>query len=908
MKKGILLSLGALILIGVLVFAIWYISERREMQVDRREAFVPYNSAVVISVNEKPQLAPELLTALKKGVNSYQKECLLQITDSLQSRGYVTTYPYVMALRVQGKDDLSSLYVLDHKYILSKNEMAGFLNHTFASDKESVRKFERYKIYTLKHQNMKVYFAVCGNFILLSDSDLYIEDALKQFEKEGNDELNSSQYQEFSKYFSVGAGINVFLNTDFFSDLLPLLLKTETVFPYLDCRSLFKWGVLDGELNAEGISLNGFLQDGNQSKSYIQTLKDQQPMETTLDEVVPTRVNALGLLNLSDVAAYSSALENYRHAIGKKNKMYERKQQYKHLFGEKHEELMQGLLQGEFAIVELEYKEKYQEVDGLIIASLKSGSLGQEVLGDMVSHYARVNKKDLAEYVKQFQIDQQKSFSYYCLPIEDMPAVYWGNVFGGVKSRYVFVEDNYWIFASSEEAIHHFIRDYVHGRSVRAMSWYKVLKNKLARKGNLSYLAKTDALLPQYMHAALKEMKSFLKEQVEGKTLFPSWALQWSNEGKMLYSTLFLNATPIQEEVRPHVVWQTRLGGKVVMKPVSVLNHLTGERELFVQDEKNTIYLINDAGRILWQQLIDGKINSDVYQVDVFKNGKLQYLFSTPTKMYLIDRNGNAVAKFPLTFRSVCQQGITLCDYEQNKNYRVFVPCVDQMVYLYDLEGKMVKGWIPPKADNPIVSRVKHVRVADKDYIVYADRYRLYVLDRKGKERIKVSSIFDLPEQTELYLTQQKGEAKLVFPGKQGCVYGVDFTGKTEQFKVDGVAESFRMNIVSGAGDGQGKCVLTCGNQVWVTRWGGAQVKQYTLGAENVGYPYIYQFSKQDFRIGLTDNKQSKLFLLTMDGKISKGFPISGDSPFSIVFSGSSGFFLYAGTDSGFLIKYRVQR
>ena len=112
MKKGILLSLGALILVGVVVFAIWYISEKREMQIDRKEAFVPYNSAVVISVNEKPQLAPELLAALKERMNSYQKECLLQITDSLQARGYVTTYPYIMALRVQGKNDLSSLRFL----------------------------------------------------------------------------------------------------------------------------------------------------------------------------------------------------------------------------------------------------------------------------------------------------------------------------------------------------------------------------------------------------------------------------------------------------------------------------------------------------------------------------------------------------------------------------------------------------------------------------------------------------------------------------------------------------------------------------------------------------------------------------------------------------------------------------
>ena len=150
--------------------------------------------------------------------------------------------------------------------------------------------------------------------------------------------------------------------------------------------------------------------------------------------------------------------------------------------------------------------------------------------------------------------------------------------------------------------------------------------------------------------------------------------------------------------------------------------------------------------------------------MDLFKNGKLQFLFSTPSKMYLIDRNGNAVNKFPVTFRAHCEQGITLCDYEQNKNYRVFAPCVDKQIYLYGLDAQLVKGWEPKKTDNPIVSRVQHVRISDKDYIVFADQYRVYILDRKGKERVKVSTVFDLPEQTAIYLAKQSG--KLIFAGK----------------------------------------------------------------------------------------------------------------------------------------------
>lgn len=908
MKKGVWLLLGALILVGGVVVAIWYLGEKKEMQTGNKEAFIPYNSAVVVCVNSKPQPAQELLHALDEEFIQYRQGLLARMADSLRKNDYVVDYPYVMAFRVQGKEEISVLYVIDHKQMFSKNETADYLNKTFAVGIPQVRKYDRYKIYTLKQQKEVAYFSICGNFILLSDSDLYVEDALKQFEQGKKGEPILSQYQQLNKYFSVGAGINLFLNTSAFTDLIPLFLQSNRIFPHLDVRQQFRWGALDGEWNKEGIYLNGFLSDAGLNCSYLQVLERQQPRKGDIDDVVPNQIAALGMLNFSDLLAYFSDLEEYRYAVGKKNSVFERKQQYVKMFGKRYEQELQELLQGEFAIVDLGYERTTQEMEGLVIATLKSGSLGKQLLEEMMQNYARFDKKEEIDYQREYRMDQQKSFPYYCFSVLDFPEICWGDPFQCVKSRYVLVEDNYWIFASSEEAVRHFIRDYVHGSSIRSMDWYKKLKMRLAGKDNLAYFARSAELLPKYKEVTLNSMQRLIKKCLEKTPFFPSWALQWSNEGEMIYNTLFLNSEPLSEEIRPHVVWQTRLGGEVCMKPVSVVNHVTGERELFVQDKQNTIYLINDAGRILWKQLVDGKINSEVYQVDLFKNGKLQYLFSTPSKLYLIDRNGDAVQPFPLTFRATCEQGITLCDYDQNRQYRVFVPCIDQQVYLYGLDGQLVKGWEPQKADNPIVTRVRHVRLAGKDYIVFADRHRLYILDRKGKERVKVTTMFDLSEQTELHLLRQGDDMKLVFLGQEGIVFGVDFKGKVSHFQVDGVPKQAGMNVADVNGDGRDECILAAKNQFLITQSDGKLLGRYTLDAEELESPYVYQFSKVDCRIGLMDEKQSCMYLLTPDGKMSKGFPISGDSPFSIVYAGNNGFFLYVGTNGDSLIKYRVQR
>ena len=183
MKKGIWLSLGALLLIGVIVLAIWYINEEGKMRADNKDAFIPYNSALVISVNKAPHLSAEVEEVFGKELKDFKGRLLARVTDSLRLQGYVKTFPYVLAMRVEGKKDLTFLYAMDNKDVLSRNEIAGFLNQAFPAGTEQVRKYDKYRIYTLKQGKEMVYFAVCGGIVLVSDSDLYIEDGLKQFDR-----------------------------------------------------------------------------------------------------------------------------------------------------------------------------------------------------------------------------------------------------------------------------------------------------------------------------------------------------------------------------------------------------------------------------------------------------------------------------------------------------------------------------------------------------------------------------------------------------------------------------------------------------------------------------------------------------------------------------------------------------
>ncbi len=908
MKKIALIVFG-IVLLGGIGFALWWVNEReREVDVPK-ESFIPYNSAVVINVNANADLLPKVATAFNREIKAFRKSMLSRVIDTLKQASQVDTSSYVMAIRVEGKQSIRFLYVLNRSGLFSRGDVHAFLQKMFAGVQVKERKYNNQKIYLASRGKDEVCYAVVGGMVLVSNSELYVEDAVNQLSNPNEDEKDGApRFKNVNRYFSAGAGLNVFLNTTCFSDLFPLLLQKDFIAKQTNIAKWFKWGALDGEIKPSGVSFNGFVHYDGLKAAFPVAFKGQLPQDSKLDAVMPADVKSVSILALSDVKNYLASLETYRYGAGQIENVRKRKQEFARLFGDKLDEEWQALLKGEWGKGTLSYDASRKQEEGIVVVHVKAGSLARGLLEKMLKSYASKSGISETSLYRSFALDKDKKVSYFKMPVPDFAGVMWGYVLGRIETNYVLVEDNYVVFSSSERGLQVFASDYMRRLSVRDQEWYQKLRTKLSSKFNWMYLSEMVAMLPYYEQVTKGALRELLERNKEGMEVFSSFGLQWVCEGDMLYHTLFLST----EEVEPkqaQIMWQTRLDARMSMKPTIVVNHNTGERELFVQDEGNTIYLINDVGRILWKLPIEGKINSEVYQVDMFKNGKLQYLFSTPGHLYLIDRNGNYLPRFPLAFKSPCERGISVADYENNKNYRVFAPGADHHVYLYEVSGNFVKGWDVPKSDNDIVSKIYHFRVEGKDYLVYADRYRLYILDRKGKERVKVSTLLNLSANTSLYLTKQNGQMKMAFMDANGEIVLVDFRGRVERVKGEEMIGGGMFNVEDVNNDGQDEFIYTLKNRIVVMDNKGKLLFEKHWEDSELDFPYIYRFSARDSRIGIMDGKGERLFLLDMK-EVSKGFPIRGNSPFSIAFgdNGSAGFYLFAGSDGTHLLKYRVLR
>ncbi|MBK8613194.1 MAG: PQQ-binding-like beta-propeller repeat protein [Flavobacteriales bacterium] len=184
------------------------------------------------------------------------------------------------------------------------------------------------------------------------------------------------------------------------------------------------------------------------------------------------------------------------------------------------------------------------------------------------------------------------------------------------------------------------------------------------------------------------------------------------------------------------VLWTSAIGRPLVRGPFIVRNHVNRTQEVLVQDDANVIHLLSSTGSVLWKRELDGPIMGEVRQVDKFRNGKLQLLFNTEGRIHLIDRNGKDVGGFPVSLPEKASAPLSVFDYDGTREYRVLVPTVNSTLLNYDLNGKPVQGWVPPRTPATCAVPVQHLRVRGKDHLVLVDHSgNVTVLDRKAAPR-----------------------------------------------------------------------------------------------------------------------------------------------------------------------------
>jgi hypothetical protein len=472
-----------------------------------------------------------------------------------------------------------------------------------------------------------------------------------------------------------------------------------------------------------------------------------------------------------------------------------------------------------------------------------------------------------------------------------------------VKSpfKYGSVIDEYVVFGNNIDIMKSICRNTVLQQNMKATYQFQEHASLLSsRSGRFIYSDFNQKSLRYYFS---ESVTNFL-QSVGMFDLFHTVAWQSTGSGEHIYNHIVLYRSE-HEISKSNVRWKTKLKSSASLKPVVVKNHDTGREEIIVQDEKDFLYLINAKGRILWEKLLDGPIMSQIVQVDKYKNGNLQYLFNTAGKIYLVDRNGNDVERFPVKLSVKASAGLSVFDYDNSRNYRVFIPLEDRRVRLYDIDANIVSGWDFTKADAVVKTPVQHFRFDGKDFIVFADSLRHYILNRQGQHRVKPELLLGKAAQNEVFFDSRK--ARWVSSTPNGKLLYIDLAGDVQQKVIDTLSAAHYFLFADLDRDGHKDYIFIDGNKLKVFGSNHKLMFSYTFRNAIQEPPAYYLFSRHKAGLGIVDKVAGKVYMFGHNGKQFAGYPYPGITPFTIsLMRGVSGFQLIVGNFDGFLYNYQL--
>jgi len=594
-----------------------------------------------------------------------------------------------------------SLYKERSRYVFlitfNLNELAQ--EKDFITEAVTVLKAEKINEQDLKFKcNAINYFLTCRRGVVAISNERSCLD--KAFNEKSKKQNSDKEFLELRKLLNKENLCNVYTKHHYTS--VKTGLQNE--------KPLFTGSsVYDVEFDPDEITLNGF--NAPDTSSILNTLGGQQVQAADFFGFLPFNLVSYKAIGLSDVASWKSKLR----VDAKSETAYWKSINDSALFNVQHE------LQENIGTKLVEVKIKHAAaVSKALLVEIKDSARMNDVLKYISDSVSTVQNTRCGKLRPNYLIESLS-----------------GNMFD-VKAAYAFVYDRYLVLSENKETHDYYLNSLLNNSTILQNELF-MLYAKDNLQQNFNY---------QYYHALSKDpsvIKSgleFIKEeQLKIFNKLSDLGITLSNYKNVLQFRSNVKYQQNNQDKDIPGLWTFSADTIIQSKIWPFVNHKSGENELLVQDAKNNLYLLNATGNSLWKKQINEQIASDIFVVDAFRNNKFQVLFNTANYLHLIDRNGNYVEGFPAKLPAKATNQMALFDYENTREYRIFLACADKTIYNFNINGIKNESFAPVKTMNEVTLPVKYAKVGASDYLVSADvNGKIYVYSRRGAGRIDFSN------------------------------------------------------------------------------------------------------------------------------------------------------------------------
>lgn len=664
----------------------------------------------------------------------------------------------------------------------------------------------------------------------------------------------------------------------------------------IGCENLAGWQVWDLSYDAAAIIFTGLAQSEVIGENFTDNLAGQQALATDITTYIPVSSSAIVTLSLSDTEIFAQNNHDWLEIT----QQTEVTEQYRRKFTDitaTNPDSMPAVWNGELAWIKPE-KTDSTESSGILLLGVDT------LINEIFSH------PELSLFVADENISYEEE-TIFAPEIKriSIPGFFHLATHGLVKNDFSFfaISDNYLIASNSTQSLISYLEKLRFGYSFANSEENEQINELMSENQNLFFYFSNPG--SEHLSHLQPNTDSVNQTETSQRKNFTSFSMQLSPAaGNMAYSNaLFLQRS--EYEISNPLVWETELRAPVNRGPYSVVNHNDGFEEYILQDRSNMLYLINDTGEILWQKELSGPIMSDIFQVDIFKNERLQYLFNTRNYLHLIDRNGDYVRGYPMRLPSPATAGIAVFDYDNNKNYRILFPAQNRRIYNYNLRRQMVAGWEFKQSEALIKQPLQHFKLQTKDYLFAADSTgKVMLLDRTGKTRVRPRNDISITANGKAHgYEPENGKPSFLIPSENGKIQQVLTDGTVFSLFPDSLSDNYQFALKTFTRDFDKDLIFYDNGAVTVYNMAERILLSAPVRRSMNPVLQVIETDVNNRHIVLSDPFSKQIFVMNTSGEIEKPFPLLGDTPILLNTTENKNYYVITGFNS-FLRRYEFSK
>lgn len=695
-------------------------------------SFVPEDAILVYETQDlaqvwesfREQTAGSILTELP-GLQAMQKTWnALDSTSAGNLSSFLEERAVHASLHVTGKNSVDYLFYLP---ITGKKDRQDLekITESFRKDtryRYSQRSYHKVDIheFTAIESKVKCAWLIKDEYLIGSFTPFLVEDVIRGFDAEEPADFFKGKHPALFQLAHVDADAgDLYVNGARFKAFLDVFhnntsAATEVGYP-LSAK-------LDIALNEDGLLLNGYaLPEDTQESIYLQSLQHEKPRVLGIDHLLPVRTAELYFYGFGQgekwhqKLAAAGALPAWKTLLRANTRAAD----------------LPAILGERVALASLQTPGAEDPHQLLFLHTPQEGKAA-ELFQELAASFNQAAGDSLYQ-------EEYSSYTIAQLAYPSFPEAFLGPAFKGFEETFYLQMNSYVILSNSMQALKSLIVD-VEGDNTwrKSLPLYGFLA-KTNQEMNFGYYVNIEKAWKRMVETTEPDWRKRIESHGSELRQFKMLAMQLSALDEMFYASILLQAVPQDkqelESVQLATHYETTLEAPLVSRPMLSANGNEKSPDLLVQDSLYQLYVLDNQGSVQKVDSLGEKIVGDVFQLEMPKQPKLDYLAVGTNSLHRYGPDFSIRPGFPVALPEDAQpQWVTVIDYNGSKVYRILLASHRGDLFMYDLEGNLLEGWQPRPIDGALSAEPGHLRVRGKDFLyAFQQKGIIHMMNRRGE-------------------------------------------------------------------------------------------------------------------------------------------------------------------------------